>query len=249
MGAETNQPPAHTMRIIEAKNYQALSRRAADLIATELHRKPDLLLCASAGSTPTGAYQCLAALHSRRPGLFRRLRVLQIDEWSGLPRGSPASCETDLGGGLLAPLGIGPDRYVGFRSELPNPATECERIARWLQANGPIDLCLLGLGRNGHIAMNEPAAGLSPHPHVARLAKSSREHSMLKALPRKPRYGLTLGLGDILKSRKILLLVSGRHKRASLKRLLQPNITTRFPASFLWLHPDATVLHDRDAGA
>ena len=235
------------MRTIEAEDYEALSRRTADIIVAELKRKPDLLLCASAGSTPTGAYNRLAARHARQPGLFQRLRVLQIDEWGGLERGNPACCEMDLERKLLRPLRIGPNRHIGFVTDAADPEHECARIARWLEANGPIDLCILGLGTNGHVAMIEPAQTITPRSHVAKLAKSSLKHPLLIDMKPKPRYGLTLGLGDILRSRRIILLVNGAHKRASLARLLQPRITTRFPASFLWLHPAVTVLYDRDA--
>src|SRR5258708_10106799 len=105
----------------------------------------------------------------------------------------------------------------------------------WLAKNGPIDICILGLGLNGHVAMNEPAPELAPHAHVAALARSSLHHPMLKVLKSKPRYGLTLGMRDILASRLVLLLVNGTHKQAALKRLLQPAVTTDYPASFIWL--------------
>jgi galactosamine-6-phosphate isomerase len=206
-----------------------------------------LLLCASAGNTPNGAYAQLVARHARQPRLFSKLRVLQIDEWYGLRRDNPSCCEADLRRKLLAPLQVGPDRFIGFKTDAADPSRECDRVARWLESNGPIDLCILGLGRNGHVAMIEPGEKVYPHSHVARLASSSLQHPLLKDLSNKPRYGLTLGLGDILRSRKILLLVSGPRKRAAVKRLLQPHITSRFPASFLWLHPDVTVLHDHDA--
>jgi galactosamine-6-phosphate isomerase len=184
-----------------------------------------------------------------RPGLFSKLRVVQIDEWGGLPRGNPAACCTDLQKKLLEPLHVSPRRFAGFKSDARNPERECKRIRRWLTANGPIDICLLGLGLNGHIAMNEPADVVVPHVHVSRLARSSLRHGMLKDLAEKPRYGLTLGMGDILRSRKILLVVSGQAKQSAMKRLLQPCVSSRFPASFLWLHSDVTILCDRDAVA
>jgi galactosamine-6-phosphate isomerase len=153
----------------------------------------------------------------------------------------------DLRQKLLSPLRLGPDRFVGFRTDASEPETECRRISRWLVANGPIDICILGLGYNGHVAMNEPSSAGIPRAHVAKLALISRNHAMLKGLARKPTYGLTLGLGEILQSRKILLLVSGKQKRTALRRLMTPEVTPRFPASFLWLHPDATVFCDREA--
>ena len=238
---------ASGLRIHIADTYLSMSRRASDIVMTGLKRKPDLLLCAPAGGTPTGTYSQLASCYARRPTMFDHLRVLQIDEWQGLPRTDPATCASDLRKKLVRPLRISPARYIGFRSDAARPQAECGRISAWLAANGPIDICVLGIGSNGHVGMNEPAAYFIPHAHVAKLAKSSVQHPLLKDLARKPRYGLTLGLGEILRSRKILLLASGASKRAVLKRLLKPHVTTRFPASFLWLHPDATVLCDRDA--
>jgi galactosamine-6-phosphate isomerase len=235
------------LRIQVLDSHEAMSRAAADLICKELEQKPNLLLCVSAGATPTRAYELLAARYDRRPKLFNQMRVLQIDEWGGLAQGHPATCAEDLRMKLLKPLGIARNRFVGFRTDSPDPQADCRRIGRWLTANGPIDICILGLGTNGHVAMNEPAETITPQSHVAALAESSRKHSMLKDLARKPRYGLTLGMADILRSRRILLLVSGQPKRPALKRLMKPEVTTHYPASFLWLHLDATMLCDRAA--
>jgi len=240
---------APSLKIQALATYEAMSRRAADFICAELERRPNLLLCVSAGGTPTRAYDLLASRCRSEPGLFRQLRVLQIDEWGGLTAGDPATCEADLGTKVLEPLGITRPRYHGFRTDAPDPEAECARIARWLAANGPIDVCILGLGRNGHVAMNEPADALTPQAHVAVLAASSLQHAMLKGLTKKPRYGLTLGMTDILRSRRILLLVNGKRKRLALKQLMKPRVTTRFPASLLWLHPDTTVLCDQEAAA
>jgi galactosamine-6-phosphate isomerase len=238
------EPTGFTVR--RFRDFRAMSRSAAQFIETELLAKPDLLLCASAGATPTGIYENLALRHSVSRGKFGRLRVLQIDEWGGLPDGHAASCRRDLQTRLLRPLDIDTRRFEGFRSHR-NGEKECSRINRWLAANGPIDVCLLGLGLNGHVAMNEPADEFIPHAHVSKLSRSSLNHGMLRDLARKPRFGLTLGLGDILRSRRVLLVVSGRHKRPILARLLKPRVSGRLPASFLWLHGDVTLFCDRDA--
>ena len=230
-----------------SENYEAMSGAAADLILAELKIRPALLLCVSAGGTPTRTFELLAAEQKKNSRLFAQLRVLQLDEWVGLPAGSPARCETDLQQKLLQPLGVHPSRYFGFKSHAADPQLECDRLAQWLAANGPIDLCILGLGVNGHIAMNEPGDEFVPSVHLASLTKSTQQHPLLKGLSKKPRQGLTLGMGDILSSRKLLLLVNGRHKRDALKRMMQPRVTTKSPGSFLWLHPDATVLCDREA--
>ena len=182
-----------------------------------------------------------------QPALFRRVRVIQVDEWLGIPPTDPATCAADLRCNLLEPLGITGDRFVGFRSDAPDPVLECQRVGEWLAANGPIDVCVLGVGGNGHLAMNEPGAALRPGVHVARLAEVSRQHPLLAGRPEKPTHGLTLGMADLLHAREIFLLAFGSPKRPVLQRLCKPVIDPQFPVSLLWLHPAVTVICDAAA--
>ena len=100
---------------------------------------------------------------------------------------------------------------------------------------------------NGHLAFNEPASFLQPHAHVATLSRASLRHAMLNETNGRPKFGLTLGIADLLQARRVLLVVSGASKREPLKKLLRGEITTRFPGSFLQLHPDVTLLCDEAA--
>lgn len=235
------------MRIERALDYEDLSRRAARDILRDLRRKPDLLLGVATGDSPRRTYERLAHEAAQEPALFRAVRILALDEWLGLAPRHPARCDTYVRERILGPLGIPRSRSEGFRSEAKDPRAECRRLSRWLGRHGPMDLCILGLGRNGHLLMNEPAAAFDPGAHVARLAESTRRHPMLTSAGAAPRFGLTLGLADVLQSKRILLLVSGRHKAAPLRRTLEGRVTTRCPASFLWLHGDVTVYCDRAA--
>ena len=228
---------------------EEMSRAAADLVLAELRRKPDLLLCTATGASPTRTYQLLAEEHGRAASLFQRLRILKLDEWGGLAMDDPGSCEFYLRQHVLGPLGISKDRYTGFQSQPGDPEAECARIRSWLSANGPIDVCILGLGTNGHLAMNEPSEALKPFAHVAQLAKTTLGHSMLAQAASKPSYGLTLGLSDIFQSKKIVLLVNGTQKSEQLARLMDGEISTQFPASLLWLHPAVTCFCDADAAS
>jgi galactosamine-6-phosphate isomerase len=239
--------PQFKLNVCVEPDNAALSRRAAEIVVGELRRRPALLFCASAGGSPTGLYHALGQAAASQPQLFERMRIVKVDEWGGLPANNPATCEADLINKLVIPLRLPAERFEGFRSDAPDPVEECARVAQWLSSEGPIDICILGLGANGHLAMNEPSENLCPHPHVAKLTPSSLQHPMLEGSPQKPAYGLTLGIGDILRSKKILLPVLGRHKREVLRKLLRPVVSTLFPASFLWLHSDVTVLCDRDA--
>jgi galactosamine-6-phosphate isomerase len=230
-----------------ARDHDDLSQKAVTLLARALRGQPGLRLGLATGATPTRTYERLGRMRTRRPALFRGVRIVKLDEWLGLPMDHPATCETYLRENVLRPWGVPRSRYHGFHSRPRDPGAECARLARWLARHGPLDLCVLGLGRNGHLLMNEPADVLAAGPHVARLAASTRAHSMVRAMKAPPRRGLTLGLADILRSRAILLLVSGSPKAAPLRRLLRGRVTTLCPASFLWLHPDVTVLCDRAA--
>ncbi|MGH9452799.1 MAG: galactosamine-6-phosphate isomerase [Terriglobia bacterium] len=234
-------------RMCEIDSHESLSQHAAEFIAEEIRLQPDLLLCAASGSTPTRTYQLLAARRKTAPHLFDRLHVVKLDEWGGLAMDHPSTCETYLQEHVIRPLGIPSDRYIAFRSDPENPQAECDRIGRLLSKRLPIDVCILGLGVNGHLGLNEPDQFLQPFAHVADLAASSLKHPMLEPANGQVTYGLTLGIADILRSRKVLLLVSGPHKRQQLERLRSPQISSQFPASFLWLHPDVTLLYDRDS--
>jgi galactosamine-6-phosphate isomerase len=235
------------LNVTVAPDAGSVAKRGAEIVVEQLRQNPGLLFCASAGASPTGLYRELAQKAAVEPSLFKQMRVVKVDEWGGLRMDNLATCEVDLTAKLLVPLRVGADRYEGFRSDAPDPQLECRRLTEWLSRHGPIDLCVLGLGANGHVAMNEPSEALCPHAHVAQLAVTSLQHPMLKANSAKPDYGLTLGMGDIMSARKILLPVLGTHKQEVLKKLLTPAISTFFPASFLWLHPDVTVLCDEEA--
>ena len=236
-----------TLRVTE--DYEAMSSVAARHVTAVLRANPSALLCLATGASPARTYELLAESGHRKPTLFQRVRLLKLDEWGGLAPDDPATCETYLRERLCGPLGIRGDRFSGWHSRPRQPQTECARMAIWLAAHGPIDLSILGLGVNGHLGFNEPAAALQAGPHVARLSRASLRHEMLRNARGQVRYGLTLGMGDLLRSREILLLVSGPRKAEQLCRLFTGQVTPRFPASFLGLHPALTICCDQAAAA
>ena len=230
-----------------SRDYEEMSQRAARLLHAKVRQKPDLLLCAATGGTPTRAYELFAGSWQNHRGEVARLRVIKLDEWIGLPVGDEGTCEAYLRSHLLDPLGISADRYVGFRADAADPAAECDAVASALDEQGPADVCVLGLGVNGHLGFNEPGPALEAHPHVARLSDASLDHPMVRHARGAVTGGLTLGMGDILHARSIVLLVNGAHKRDALRRLITGPVATEFPASMLWLHADVTCFCDADA--
>ena len=200
------------MKIEICQSYQELSQKACDIILYELKWKKNLLLCAATGSSPTGTYQMLGEEYREQPELFEELEILKLDEWGGIAMEHPGTCESYLQAHLVKPLEIEQSRYYGFNSSPDDPKQECLNMQDVLEKEGPIDLCILGLGMNGHLAFNEPAGFLQPHAHVSSLAPASLQHSMAAEMRIKPTYGLTMGMADILQSKMILMLISGPQK-------------------------------------
>lgn len=227
------------------KDKAELAKEAADFLVNKIKQQPNLLLCAATGNTPTATYKELVSQVTIEQAA--QLRILKLDEWGGVSIKHPTTCEQYLQTHLLKPLNIPKERYFGFTSNPKKPEKEVERIQKILEKEYPIDVCVLGLGANGHIAFNEPIENLKPHCHIAQLSKQSLQHSMAIKMEEQPTYGLTLGMADILQSKTIVLLISGEHKRAITKAFLSKKITTHLPVSFLWLHPKVYCFVDEDA--
>ena len=230
------------MKITRYEDYESMSESAATIIYDKLKANRKLFLCAATGNSPRGLYKRLVEYHHHEPSLYDQLTVVKLDEWGGIPKNHPASCEHYLRNYLIEPLQIPSGRFISFASDTSDPEHECRNIQRKLEKHGPIDICVLGLGSNGHIGFNEPAPYLEPFCHVAKLAPSSLNHTMVQSIGKKPIYGLTLGLKDILNSKHILMLITGDHKQHITEELLKARIDTNLPASLLWLHSNVDCL-------
>ncbi len=232
------------MKIHYCTDYRKMSRLCSDSLISGLRENPEQLLCTATGHSPLGVYKNLVDAYLLEPKVLEKLRILKLDEWGGIPCEDPNSCETFIREKILKPLHISPDRYISFKSNPTSPEKECERVQGEIRHNGPIDTCILGLGKNGHIGFNEPAEALYPNCHIAQLSQQSLQHEMTNTMTIKPSYGLTLGMADILWSKKIILLLTGSHKQNIISKLLSEEITTQLPASFLWLHHDVECFVD-----
>ncbi len=232
------------MNIHYCENYEVMSQQGAEIVMREIERKSDLLLCVASGGSPTGLYQEMVKSFRFNADLFSELRVIKLDEWGGLDEGSTFSSEYDVQEKFIKPLEIDDDRYITLDLMAEDPKEECMRVQNELIENGPIDICILGIGVNGHIALNEPAEKLQLDCHVAELATTTLNHGMIKTLTHPPTFGMTLGIGNIMDSNRIILFISGMGKKQALEKLLTREITTQFPASMLWLHPNVDLIID-----
>ncbi len=224
--------------------YEEISRAAARFMYDELGKKPGSVLCAASGNSPRLAYDLLAQTYLNK-GEKAGFKLLSLDEWVGLPADHPACGAYQLTHQLIRPLEL--TAYFLFDGQFADEKMEIERGNSYLKENGGIDLCVLGIGVNGHLGFNEPDNYVRPTVHKIALAETSKSHNMMTGSGFNPEYGITLGVGDILQSRKILLVVNGPSKRPVMDRFFTRQVTTALPASFLWLHGDLTIFGDREA--
>ncbi len=232
------------MVFLQYDSLEELNEDVSNRIITQLQSKEHILFCPATGNSPKGTYAKLVAKKESIP--VDNITFIKLDEWYGLPVDHSGTCEQYLQTRMLQPMQVNPENYIAFTSDAKDAEAECDRIQEYLAANGPIDLCILGIGKNGHIAFNEPADELHAGVHLSKLTPASLKHSMIEGVDKVLEYGLTLGMADILQSKKIFLIVNGVHKRDILNRFLSGNISTQLPASFLWLHPDVYCFYSEE---
>lgn len=228
-------------------DFAAMSRKGFELVKAEIDAKPDLLFCVASGGSPSGLYSEMVNYQKEQPGFCSALKVVKLDEWGGLEPGSTFTSEYDVQTKFLQPLGISPERYLTIDPFTADPTGDCERMKSMLELHGPVDICILGIGVNGHIALNEPGDNLQLGFHISKLAESTLNNGMIKSLKQPPTFGMTMGVGEILQSKKILLFIAGSGKEEAFRQLLKEEVSTQFPASLLWLHPNVEVLVDKRA--
>lgn len=232
------------MNILTKKNYDEMSKQACEILVKCLKEKPGAMFCIATGSSPTGAYSEFVK-HVREEKLdVSKLKIIKLDEWFGLEKTNRATCEYYISEHILKPLGITEDRYISFNPKEQDDKSECRRISALLMQNGGIDCCVLGLGKNGHLGLNEPQKELNPFIHKACLDTKTQTHSMLVSNSTKVSEGYTLGIKDILASREILFLVTGDGKQEAYENFRKGQISSMYPANYLWLHNNVTCLVD-----
>lgn len=225
-------------------DYKAMSQKAADLVHLEIGKKPNLLFCVASGGSPAGLYDLMHQKHQKNPEFFNKIRMIKLDEWVGLPAGSEFSSEYDVQHKLLQKIEVPAARYTAFDDQASDPKGECQRIQAELEKTGPIDICILGIGQNGHIALNEPNSKLQLDCHLAALSERTLSSGMIEKVGIPLKEGMTMGLGGIMASRMVILLITGKGKEQAYEQLMNREINPELPASMLWMHPNAYVIVD-----
>ena len=237
------------IRIINAKTYEQMSRMAADFMAAQIILKPDTVLGLATGTTPIGAYQGLISKCADGTLDFSKVRTVNLDEYRGIAPTHNQSYRYFMNHQLFDHVNIDPANTNVPGGLAEDPAQECRRYDRLICELGGIDLQLLGIGRNGHIGFNEPGRAFIPQTHVVDLTEDTIDANsrLFASADEVPRQAMTMGVGAIMRARRILLIANGENKAAALYGALFGPVTPENQASILQLHPDVTVIADAPA--
>lgn len=237
------------MRILKAKDYLEMSRKAANLIAAQVIMKPDCVLGLATGSTPIGLYQQLIQGYQQGDLDFSQIRTANLDEYKGLTRENDQSYYYFMHQNLFKSINVKEENTNIPDGTVADSAAECARYDEVIRALGGVDLQLLGLGHNGHIGFNEPADSFAKGTHCVDLTESTIEANkrFFASADDVPRQAYTMGIQTIMSARKILVVVNGEAKADIVQKAFFGPVTPQVPASILQFHPDVTLVGDEAA--
>lgn len=237
------------MRIYKAKDYEEMSQKAANIIAAQVVLKPECVLGLATGSTPIGTYSRLVEKYEKGDLDFSKVTTVNLDEYKGLPRENDQSYYYFMHENLFDKVNIDPASTNLPDGTKEDSDEECARYEALIQSLGGVDLQLLGLGHNGHIGFNEPADVFEKDTHCVDLQERTIEANkrFFASADDVPRQAYTMGIGTIMRAKKILVVVSGEDKAETVAKAFFGPVTPQVPASILQMHPDVTVVADEAA--
>ena len=237
------------MIIYRAKDYQDMSRKAANIISAQIIMKPNCVLGLATGSSPAGTYKQLIEWYKKGDLDFSQVTSINLDEYKGLSPENDQSYRYFMNTNLFDHVNIDKSRTFVPNGLEEDSEKACSDYNQIIAASGGIDLQLLGLGHNGHIGFNEPGAAFERETHCVDLTDSTIEANkrFFASEEDVPRQAYTMGIKSIMQAKKILVIVSGADKAEILQKVLHGPITPSVPASILQMHNDVTIVADEAA--
>jgi glucosamine-6-phosphate deaminase len=232
------------------KDYDEVSREAARIVAGAVRGKPEIVLGLATGSTPLGLYQELIALHRDGTLDFSRATSFNLDEYLGLAHSHPQSFHHFMETNFFQHVNISRQHvHIPDGTIQGDYDSYCAGYEQSIKSAGGIDLQILGIGRNGHIGFNEPTSSLASRTRLKALSRETSEDNrhFFSDPSAMPKCAITMGIGTILDSRRVLLVASGRSKAAAVAKAIEGPITSSVSASALQMHPDVTFILDEEA--
>ncbi len=239
------------MEVIIKKTYEEISREGAEIIRDELKKKPDMVLGLATGSTPLGLYRELVKMHKEEGLDFSQVTTFNLDEYVGLPPDHQQSYRYFMNENLFDHINIKMENTHVPDGMAENLEKHCEEYEEEIKKAGGIDLQVLGIGSDGHIAFNEPFSSLASRTRVKTLMKQTIEDNsrFFEKEEDVPIFAITMGIGSIMESRKALLFANGGKKAEVIAKAIEGPVTSRVTASMLQLHPAVIYLLDSNAAS
>ena len=239
------------MKIIRARDYEHMSRQAANIISAQVILKPDAVIGLATGSSPIGVYRQLIDWYNKGDIDFSQVRAVNLDEYVGLPAEHAQSYARFMRENFFNHVNIDLNKTNIPNGMAEDGEKECARYDRLIQSLGGIDLQLLGIGPNGHIGFNEPGETFEKGTHKVRLKDATIQANKRFFAREKdvPRYAYTMGICDIMQAHRIVMIVSGAGKAEIVREAFFGPVTPLVPASILQLHRHFTLVVDAEAGA
>lgn len=236
------------MNIRVVKDYDEMSKLAAEIISEQVKENPSSVLGLATGSSPIGTYKELIKKYSAGELSFKDVKTVNLDEYVGLGRESSQSYVNFMRENLFSQIDVDEGNTHIPDGKALNAKAECENYNNLLKEL-PRDVQLLGLGSDGHIGFNEPGTPFEEHTHIATLTESTvKDNSRLFASEDEvPRLAITMGIADIMQSKKIILLACGANKAKAVRDMVKGEVTVDCPASILQRHANVEVILDNEA--
>lgn len=237
------------MRIIVCENYEEVSKKAAQMILSQVTLKPNSVLGLATGSTPIGMYENLVKLNQKGEIDFSEVRTFNLDEYYNLPKNNDQSYHYFMHKHLFDHINIKPENVHIPNGMTDNVDAECERYDELIKESGGVDIQVLGIGNNAHIGFNEPTVNFEKGTHLVELEESTIEANsrFFDNIEDVPKKAITMGVGSIFKSRKIMLIATGENKAEAIYNTVYGKVVPEVPASILQFHNDIVLILDKEA--
>ncbi len=239
------------MKVVILKDAAEVAKYGADIFIKQIKRKPDSVLGLATGSTPVALYKELISAYQEGRVSFKNVNSFNLDEYLGLPGTHPQSYRYFMNQQLFDHIDIDKGQTAVPPGDAEDPFSACERYENNIKQKGGIDIQLLGIGRNGHIGFNEPSSSLMSRTRVKTLTRATIDDNARFFGPDEyqPHLSITMGIGTILESKKVVLLATGANKAEAIKATVEGPLTAACPASALQMHEHVVLVIDEAAAS
>ncbi len=240
------------MRVIVMNNAYDISVEAAEIITKQINNKHGSVIGFATGASPIETYKRIIEKYEQGEVSLKYITTFNLDEYVGLTKDNPNSYYYFMKDNLFGKTDVDENRVNFLSGTAENLEAECERYSEQIKKSGGIDIQILGIGTNGHIGFNEPGDKFADGPFAVKLTQSTIDSNKkyFEAYgDTMPEYALTMGIGDIMRSRKIILIATGESKAKAIKALVEDEVSSSCPATILKLHGDVTILLDEAAAS